>query len=188
MCAGRWRNEDPQVFHPEGDDSAGAAAASGAAGAAGRRCRGAGKPLRGPLAGRTLGTLSGRPRDRRAADCRGAAADRRRRGRRGSLRQGAIVGYGGDMEHAAALLHPLFGRAVRAGLPGAQSIMPSTAKRVGPAPLLDVPVHHVLDPWSFDHFDAVTFGIAEAPLPEEIVVALVLCAGGRPMARVAPQA
>ncbi|MVT37184.1 hypothetical protein GO497_07330 [Acidovorax citrulli] len=38
------------------------------------------------------------------------------------------------MEHAAALLHPLFGRAVRAGLPGAQSIMPSTAKRVGPAP------------------------------------------------------
>ncbi|ABM34359.1 amino acid synthesis family protein [Paracidovorax citrulli] len=102
--------------------------------------------------------------------------------------KGAIVGYGGDMEHAAALLHPLFGRAVRAGLPGAQSIMPSTAKRGGPGTLLDVPVHHVLDPWSFDHFDAVTFGIAEAPLPEEIVVALVLCAGGRPMARVAPQA
>ena len=42
---------------------------------------------------------------------RGSA--RRRAGRGHELRQGAIVGIGGEIEHAAALLHPRFGAPVR---------------------------------------------------------------------------
>lgn len=101
--------------------------------------------------------------------------------------KGAIVGTDGEVEHAAALLHPLFGRAVRARLMQALAVMPSTVKRAAPGATLDVPVHNILDPWSFDHFDAVSFSIADAPLPHEIVVALVLSEGGRPLARVRPQ-
>lgn len=101
--------------------------------------------------------------------------------------KGAIVGTSGEFEHAAALLHPLFGKAVRSRLMQALAIMPSTVKRAAPGAVLDLPVHSVLDPWSFDHFDAVSFSIADAPLPREIVVALVLTEGGRPLARVQPQ-
>ena len=101
--------------------------------------------------------------------------------------KGAIVGIDGEVEHAAALLHPLFGKAVRARLMQALAVMPSTVKRAAPGAVLDVPVHNILDPWSFDHFDAVSFSIADAPLPHEIVVALVLAEGGRPLARVRPQ-
>ncbi len=101
--------------------------------------------------------------------------------------KGAIVGTDGEVEHAAALLHPLFGKAVRARLMQALSVMPSTVKRAASGSVLDVPVHNILDPWSFDHFDAVSFSIADAPLPREIVIALVLAEGGRPLARVRPQ-
>lgn len=101
--------------------------------------------------------------------------------------KGAIVGTSGEVEHAAALLHPLFGKAVRARLMQALAVMPSTVKRAAPGAVLDVPVHNILDPWSFDHFDAVSFSIADAPLPREIVVALVLSEGGRPLARIQPQ-
>jgi hypothetical protein len=101
--------------------------------------------------------------------------------------KGALVGTSGELEHAAALLHPFFGKAVRSRLMQALAIMPSTVKRAAPGTTLDVPVHNVLDPWSFDHFDAVSFSIADAPHPREIVVALVLTEGGRPLARVQPQ-
>ena len=101
--------------------------------------------------------------------------------------KGAIVGTSGEVEHAAALLHPLFGKAVRARLMQALAVMPSTVKRAAAGSLLDVPVHNILDPWSFDHFDAVSFAIPDAPLPREIVVALVLSEGGRPLARIEPQ-
>lgn len=101
--------------------------------------------------------------------------------------KGAIVGVEGEVEHAAALVHPLFGKAVRNSLLQAVSVMPSTVKRGAAGVSLDIPVHNVLDPWSFDHFDMATLMIADAPLPREIVVALVLATGGRPLARVQPQ-
>lgn len=100
--------------------------------------------------------------------------------------KGAIVGLDGEVEHAAALLHPLFGKAVRAHLEPASAIMPSTAKRAAPGTLLDVPLHHLQDPWSFDHFDTLSVLVPDAPLPDEILVVLAVAAGGRPLARVKP--
>jgi len=97
----------------------------------------------------------------------------------------AIVGTAGEVEHAAAILHPRFGKAVRATLDGASAIMPSAAKRAGPGASLDVPLHSIADMWSFDHFDAIPFAIADAPAADEILVALALADRGRPLARIA---
>lgn len=98
--------------------------------------------------------------------------------------KGGIVGMAGEVEHAAAVLHPRFGKAVRAFLTGASAIMPSVAKRAGPGASLDLPLHNVAEMWSFDHFDAIPFAIADAPAPDEILVALALADRGRPLARI----
>ncbi len=100
-----------------------------------------------------------------------------------SYGKAAIVGTSCEIEHAAAILHPRFGFAVRSSLGSATAIMPSTVKRAGAGATLDVPLHNIHDMWSFDHFDAVSFSIADAPGERELVIALALATGGRPLAR-----
>ncbi|WP_284618553.1 amino acid synthesis family protein [Aquabacterium humicola] len=102
-----------------------------------------------------------------------------------SYGKAGIVGTGGELEHLAALLHPCFGRQVRTRLRHATSIMPSTAKRAAPGTGIDVPLHNVGDMWSFDHFDTVTLQTGDAPAPDELLIALALADGGRPLARTA---
>jgi hypothetical protein len=101
-----------------------------------------------------------------------------------SYGKAAIVGTAGEIEHGAAILHPRFGKQVRAFLAGATEIMPSAVKRAGAGATLDVPLHNLKDMWSFDHFDAVPVSVADAPAPDEILVALALADHGRPLARV----
>jgi hypothetical protein len=101
-----------------------------------------------------------------------------------SYGKGAIVGTGGEVEHTAAILHPRFGKAVRACLAGASEIMPSTAKRGAAGATLDIPLHNLRDMWSFDHFDTIPIAVADAPAPDEILVALALADHGRPLARI----
>lgn len=100
-----------------------------------------------------------------------------------SYGKAAIVGINCELEHAAAILHPRFGVAVRSSLGSATAIMPSAVKRAAPGASLDVPLHNVIDMWSFDHFDGVSFSIADAPGNGELVIALGLADGGRPFAR-----
>ncbi|WGR92997.1 amino acid synthesis family protein [Bradyrhizobium sp. ISRA443] len=97
--------------------------------------------------------------------------------------KGAIVGCAGELEHAAAIIHPKFGKAVRSVLGDAKSLMPSVAKRAGAGARIDVPVHHTRDEWSADHFDSISFCIEDAPTAEEIVIILAFAASGRPLAR-----
>lgn len=98
--------------------------------------------------------------------------------------KGALVGLAGELEHAAAILHPRFGAAVRETLKDAQAIMPSTAKRAGPGATLDIPLHSVHDMWSFDHFDTVSIAVQDGPQPDELLIALAVADGGRPLARI----
>jgi hypothetical protein len=42
-----------------------------------------------------------------------------------------------------------------------------------------VPLGHKDDPWSFEHFDTITVMVADAPRPDEIVVAMAIADGGR---------
>lgn len=97
--------------------------------------------------------------------------------------KGAIVGLDGELEHAAALLHPRFGGPVRAAVGGGAAIIPSTKKVAGAGASLTMPVTNKDDIWSFDEMDAAEITIPDAPRPDEIVVCLVLAAGGRPHAR-----
>ena len=98
--------------------------------------------------------------------------------------KGAIVGIGGDREHAAAVLHPRFGAPVRAAIGGGTDIIPGTKKVAGPGAFITVPIGNKDDRWVFDDMDAVDVAIPDAPRPDEIVIALALSAGGRPNARV----
>ncbi len=97
--------------------------------------------------------------------------------------KGAIVGTDGELEHAAAILHPTFGAPVRAAVGGGPSLIPSTKLVGGPGTLLAMPIVSRDDIWSFDEMDAATVQIPDAPRADEIVVSLVLATGGRPGAR-----
>ena len=98
--------------------------------------------------------------------------------------KGAIVGVAGEIEHAAALIHPTFGAPVRAALGGGKSIIPSTKKVGGPGSVLLMPLVHRDDIWSFDEMDAAEITVPDAPQSHEVLVALALAAGGRPFKRV----
>jgi hypothetical protein len=97
--------------------------------------------------------------------------------------KGAIVGTDGELEHAAAILHPRFGAPVRGAVGGGPSIIPSTKKLGGPGSAITMPLVNRDDIWSFDEMDAAEIAVADAPHPDEVVVCLVLATGGRPLAR-----
>jgi hypothetical protein len=101
-----------------------------------------------------------------------------------SYGKAAIVGQRGEMEHAAALLHPRLGKPMREAVNQGPAIIPSAKKRAGPGASIDVPLHNKDDEWSFDHFDAATIAIPDAPGADEIVVAVAVATRGRPLARV----
>jgi hypothetical protein len=97
--------------------------------------------------------------------------------------KGAIVGLDGELEHAAAILHPRFGAPVRSRIGGGAAIIPSTKLVAAAGTMLTMPITNKDDIWSFDEMDAATIAVPDAPRPDEILVCLVLAAGGRPGAR-----
>jgi hypothetical protein len=101
-----------------------------------------------------------------------------------SYGKGAIVGLDGELEHAAAILHPKLGGPFRDAVGGGKALIPS-AKKVGVAGTeIDVPLHYKDAAFVRSHFDAMPVRVQDAPRSDEIVVALVVTASGRPMPRV----
>ncbi len=98
--------------------------------------------------------------------------------------KGAIVGVDGEIEHAAAILHPLFGAPVRRAVDHGEDIIPSTKKLGGPGATIVMPITNKDDIWSFDEMDAAELTIPDAPHADEIVVCVVLAVGGRPLHRI----
>jgi hypothetical protein len=96
-----------------------------------------------------------------------------------SYGKGALVGLQGEMEHGAACVHPMLGKPMRAALGGGQAVIPSNVKLAAPGAALDIPLGHKDDVWSFDHFDTLTVSLADAPRPDEILVAMAIADGGR---------
>lgn len=101
-----------------------------------------------------------------------------------SYGKAAIVGTQGEMEHGGAILHPKLGKPMRAAIGGGQAIIPSNAKVAAAGTPIDIPLGHKDDVWSFDHFDTMTVSVADAPRPDEILVALAIADAGRPHPRV----
>jgi hypothetical protein len=101
-----------------------------------------------------------------------------------SFGKAAIVGLRGELEHAAALLHPKFGAPMRAALGGGAAIIPSAKKMGGPGDAIDVPLHYKDAAFVRSHFDAIEVRVPAAPRDDEIVVIAAVSCGGRPFARV----
>jgi Amino acid synthesis len=96
-----------------------------------------------------------------------------------SYGKGAIVGVDGEMEHGGACVHPMLGKPMRAAIGGGKAVISSNVKVAAAGALLDVPLGHKDDSWSFPHFDTITVSVADAPRPNEILVAMALADGGR---------
>jgi hypothetical protein len=101
-----------------------------------------------------------------------------------SFGKAGIVGTAGELEHVAALLHPSFGKPARAAIGGGPALIPSSKKRAGPGTHIDIPLHYRHAAFVRSHFDAIDFGITDAPAADEVVVAFAVTDGGRPLARV----
>jgi hypothetical protein len=102
-----------------------------------------------------------------------------------SYGKAAIVGTSGDIEHAAAILHPRMGKPMREAIGGGQAIIPSNVKIGSVGSVIDIPLGHKDDVWSFDQIDTLSVMVPNAPRPDEIVVIVALADGGRPRPRVA---
>jgi hypothetical protein len=101
-----------------------------------------------------------------------------------SFGKAAIVGEAGEVEHAAALLHPKMGAPVRAALGKGPALIPSAKKRAGMGAAIDVPLGHKDAAFVRSHFDAVEFRVTDAPARDEILLCLALTDGGRPLPRI----
>ncbi len=101
-----------------------------------------------------------------------------------SYGKAALVGENGEMEHAAALLHPKMGAPVRKTLGKGAALIPSSKKRGGPGAELDIPLGHKDAAFVRSHFDGMQVSINDAPRANEIVVAVAVTTGGRPLPRV----
>lgn len=101
-----------------------------------------------------------------------------------SYGKAAIVGSKGELEHAAAILHPKLGTPFRAAVGGGKAIIPSAKKFGVPGTEIDVPVHFKDAAFVRSHFDAMPVRVYDAPREDEIVVALVVTDSGRPLPRI----
>jgi len=101
-----------------------------------------------------------------------------------SFGKAAIVGEDGELEHAAALLHPKMGAPVRGALGKGPALIPSAKKRGGPGTPIDIPLGHKDAAFVRSHFDAIEARITDAPMRDEILLCLALTTGGRPLPRV----
>ncbi len=101
-----------------------------------------------------------------------------------SYGKAALVGEDGELEHAAALLHPKLGTPVRAALGKGAALIPSSKKRGGPGQAFDVPLGHKDAAFVRSHFDGLEVRIPDAPRAGEIVLAVAVTNRGRPLPRV----
>jgi hypothetical protein len=101
-----------------------------------------------------------------------------------SYGKAAIVGEDGELEHAAAILHPKLGAPLRAAVGGGAALVPSAKKRGGMGAAIDVPLGHKDAAYVRSHFDAMEIRVGDAPRRDEIVVAVVVTDSGRPLPRV----
>jgi Amino acid synthesis len=101
-----------------------------------------------------------------------------------SYGKAAAVGEAGELEHAAAILHPKLGTPFRKVLGKGAALIPSSKKRGGLGVALDIPLGHKDAAYVRSHFDGMEVRISDAPRAKEIMVALAISSCGRPLPRV----
>ncbi|HAR82921.1 MULTISPECIES: amino acid synthesis family protein [Sulfitobacter] len=101
-----------------------------------------------------------------------------------SYGKAAMVGEGGELEHAAAILHPKLGAPLRVAVEKGAALVPSSKKMGGPGQVLDVPLGHKDAAYVRSHFDGIEVRLNDAPRAGEILVAVAVTDSGRPLPRV----
>jgi hypothetical protein len=101
-----------------------------------------------------------------------------------SYGKAAIVGERGELEHAAAILHPKLGAPLRVAVEKGAALVPSAKKQGTLGTAIDVPLGHKDAAFVRSHFDAVEARVSDAPRANEIVVAVAVTDSGRPLPRI----
>lgn len=101
-----------------------------------------------------------------------------------SYGKAAMVGENGELEHAAAILHPRLGKPLRTEVEKGAALVPSSKKRGSMGQPLDVPLGHKDAAYVRSHFDGMEVRINDAPRANEIMVAIAVTDSGRPLPRV----
>ena len=101
-----------------------------------------------------------------------------------SYGKAAAVGENGELEHAAAILHPKLGAPLRLAVEKGAALVPSSKKRGTLGTAIDVPLGHKDAAFVRSHFDAIEARVSDAPRANEIVVAVAVTDSGRPLPRI----
>lgn len=101
-----------------------------------------------------------------------------------SYGKSAMVGEDGELEHAAAILHPSLGKPLREAVEHGAALVPSSKKRGGPGQVLDIPLGHKDAAYVRSHFDGMEVWLNDSPRAGEIMVAVAVTTSGRPLPRV----
>ncbi len=101
-----------------------------------------------------------------------------------SYGKAAMVGENGELEHAAAILHPRLGGPLRAAVEKGAALVPSSKRMGGPGHVLDIPLGHKDAAYVRSHFDGAEARLNDAPRADEIMVAVAVTDSGRPLPRV----
>ena len=101
-----------------------------------------------------------------------------------SYGKAAMVGENGELEHAAAILHPKLGKPLRQTVEKGAALVPSSKKMGCMGQPLDVPLGHKDAAYVRSHFDGMEVRINDAPRANEIMVSIVVTDSGRPLPRV----
>jgi hypothetical protein len=101
-----------------------------------------------------------------------------------SYGKAALIGENGELEHAAALLHPRMGAPLRRQVGKGAALVPSSKKRGSMGDTLDIPLGHKDAAYIRSHFDSMEVRVNDAPRANEILVAIAITDSGRPLPRV----
>jgi len=101
-----------------------------------------------------------------------------------SYGKAAMVGENGELEHAAAILHPKLGAPLREAVEKGAALVPSSKKMGSPGQVLDVPLGHKDAAYVRSHFDSIEVRLNDSPRANEIMVAVAVTDSGRPLPRV----
>lgn len=101
-----------------------------------------------------------------------------------SYGKAALVGENGELEHAAAILHPRLGKPLRVAVEKGAALVPSNKKRGGMGHSIDIPLGHKEAAYVRSHFDGMEVRVNDAPRANEILVAIAISDTGRPLPRV----
>ncbi|MGM5025321.1 amino acid synthesis family protein [Tardiphaga sp. 862_B3_N4_1] len=102
-----------------------------------------------------------------------------------SYGKGGVVGLGGELEHANAMLTTTFATPLREAVGGAEAWIPSFTKLAAPGCLIDVPLAHKDALYVRSHYDGISVTLPpDAPATDEVALIVCLANRGRLNARV----